>query len=185
MKVPDHQTVYSLRESMKRLLGIEPKGIIPKPMGEFWLEFEARDKAEKNLQLHGRRLAASKQPINVQIVQQQMSVQDIYQFVEDKLIIRDKQDMLHSLREFPTPKAKVVKTVQQSNTLGKGQEKANSNPGGSPRSAGQGTLNLAGKDGQTPPVKGGEREVPPFPMGTGLICVFSASNQAILSRNCP
>lgn len=111
VRVPGAFTAVEIKESIQKLLNIVPQKIIPKPNGDTWVVFDSRGDAEKMLLLHSRKLAGSTQQITVQVVQQQLQVQEIYQVIEDKLMVKDKQDMVNGIRDMPQTRPRNVKAA--------------------------------------------------------------------------
>jgi hypothetical protein len=66
------------------------------------------------LTFHGRKIAEQPSAFHIEIVQQQMSLNDIFTFIEDKLKVRDMQALVSGMRQesIPIPKPSHVKNTQ-------------------------------------------------------------------------
>ena len=98
-------TSEEVRDSFARLTGHTPIATEVKGGGEYHLTFSSKVAVEEALKLVGRRLTGMNKALGVELVEQSMPVHEIYELVSQKLAIRDKRDLVQSMRDFPAPKA--------------------------------------------------------------------------------
>ena len=97
-------TADAVKDSFTRLTGYSPIAVEIKGGGEYHLTFASKVAVEETLKLVGRKLSGTNKALGVELVEQTMPVHEIYELVSQKLAIRDKRDLVQSMRDFPAPK---------------------------------------------------------------------------------
>ena len=92
-------SILSMTDSVIELTGQRPLDVIPRGGRSFWVKMEGEAQARKMLGLHGRRMEDSAEPLLVRKVDMHMEVDDIFELVTRKFELRDRQDLVQSLRE--------------------------------------------------------------------------------------
>jgi hypothetical protein len=124
-RMAPNSTETQVQKCIQVVMGIRVQKVVKKSDGLFWVHCDNRSDSEVMLTFHGRKIAEQPSAFHIEVVQQQMSLNDIFTFVEDRLKVRDTQTMVSCMRQdVPLPRQpRYVKTAEAKEEVPKDQQK--------------------------------------------------------------
>jgi hypothetical protein len=95
---PPGYTEAEFAEGARRMVGHAPRKVVVEPEGKYSLYFETQEAAEKMLALNGRKMGDSNFRMQVRMVDQNLSPDDIFNLIHQKLLARDRTNAVFSSR---------------------------------------------------------------------------------------
>jgi hypothetical protein len=108
-------TEEGIKKSVSQITGgIDPRKVVIKnPGGICLVNFNSLEEALKLTAVNGRKLQGMENSLGAELVEQLMSVEDMFSHVEGKLALREKQDLAMNMHHFPKSFNKTNLTVRE------------------------------------------------------------------------